>query len=915
MRRVGLALLLGVVLAVAALTAFLWREPEGSEVSWAVFTPADEVLPMSANLLRNTGFDGGTGGQADGWAPVGAGYSVDAQGGPTGGRAVRLMARLAPANTGASQPVQLNQSQPRPLHISGRSKADGVAGAPDNDYSLYVDLVYDDGTPLYAQTVSFDTGSHDWQYRERLIVPEKPVRSITVVALLRGPHTGAAWFADLSVRELTADVVMFDGVPVSPGSKDASPLRGAYDLSTGDGLRLTLAASGAVSSVSLGDTPVGPPAPDPTAGFLLRDVAAQSAFLHASGRVAAAGDGLLTQHSDIDQAGLSFDASYAAAADRIKIHAEVQDRTGTDRAVTLYFALPVPAEGWTWGDDIQSSRAVAGSSELANYGPRNDIGATGLQSRYPWAGLSGPPGGIALAVPVDSPRVFRLAYNPVARQFYAAFDLGLSPSTTRFPGKAWVDLAIYRFDPEWGFRAAAEGYYRRFPEAFVRRIPPEKEGIWVAFSDLAPIPNLADFGIGFHETHELAHVAFDEAAGIMSYRYLSEPWSHWLPIDDTRVDPSGYEPVMTYLRRQLQSGTEEQRRQAAATISSGSFGADARYQFEPTASPWCKGKGGCVLFTVNPDPEIADRDQPLTKAKLEWNDAARQAYTTAPGLDGEYLDSVESRASALDFRREHFVAADIPLVYRTTDLRLGIAEMFAVTKYARWVADDVHRMGKWVMANAARNHTPWGADAYDFAGAEVNWLAGGQFQPDSDAVMSYRRTLSYQRPYGLLMNTAFEKLTPNQVERYFQASLFYGIYPSMFSEDSASNPYWERPALYERDRGLFRRYIPLVRRVSAAGWEPVTYARASDAAVRVERFGRWPALYFTLRNTLDRPVNVTLAVDAGALGLPPLPIAATALLSGSTQMLSTSGPPRSTTVAVPAQGTEVLYLALPQGQR
>ena len=67
-----------------------------------------------------------------------------------------------------------------------------------------------------------------------------------------------------------------------------------------------------------------------------------------------------------------------------------------------------------------------------------------------------------------------------------------------------------------------------------------------------------------------------------------------------------------------------------------------------------------------------------------------------------------------------------------------------------------------------------------------------------------------------------------------------GLYPSMFSANSFSGRYWETPVLYERDRPLFKRYIPLIRRLNTAGWQPITYATSSDASVYVERYGSGP---------------------------------------------------------------------------
>ena len=46
------------------------------------------------------------------------------------------------------------------------------------------------------------TGTHDWEYGQRVIVPEKPIRNINVYLLFRGAHTGRVWFDDVRVVEI-----------------------------------------------------------------------------------------------------------------------------------------------------------------------------------------------------------------------------------------------------------------------------------------------------------------------------------------------------------------------------------------------------------------------------------------------------------------------------------------------------------------------------------------------------------------------------------------------------------------------------------------------------------------------------------------------------------------------------------------
>ncbi|MGB2820931.1 MAG: hypothetical protein WBF17_08120, partial [Phycisphaerae bacterium] len=72
---------------------------------------------------------------------------------------------------GASQTVVLDQKRPEPIVAAAWSKAEGVGGSAGSDYSLYLDLLYADGTPLWGQTAPFDVGTHDWQRREVLVFP------------------------------------------------------------------------------------------------------------------------------------------------------------------------------------------------------------------------------------------------------------------------------------------------------------------------------------------------------------------------------------------------------------------------------------------------------------------------------------------------------------------------------------------------------------------------------------------------------------------------------------------------------------------------------------------------------------------------------------------------------------------------
>ncbi|MBM3495247.1 MAG: hypothetical protein FJX72_13135 [Armatimonadetes bacterium] len=172
--------------------------------------------------------------------------------------------------------------------------------------------------------------------------------------------------------------------------------------------------------------------------------------------------------------------------------------------------------------------------------------------------------------------------------------------------------------------------------------------------------------------------------------------------------------------------------------------------------------------------------------------------------------------------------------------------------------DDLRKRGKLLMANA----TPWRIHAFapllDVMGTEVNWQPAGTWRPDPDSIFCLRRALCYRKPYLLLQNTDFDQFGVQQVERYFQRCMFYGVFPSMFSVDASTRNYWTQPQWYERDRDLFRKYIPVVAALSREGWEPITGAWTGREDVYVERYGR---RYVTLLNDSQARRDVSLSMD------------------------------------------------------
>ena len=150
------------------------------------------------NLLRNAGFEEAGEARAAGWQPYEAGYLIAAGQGRGGGSAAACEAASV-GRFGAFQTVELRQQQPVPIRVRGWSRALDVSGRKTSDYSAYVDLMHEDGTPLWAQTADFATGTHDWEQAVLRLEPKAPIRVLRVYLMFR-KHSGRVWFDDVSLK-------------------------------------------------------------------------------------------------------------------------------------------------------------------------------------------------------------------------------------------------------------------------------------------------------------------------------------------------------------------------------------------------------------------------------------------------------------------------------------------------------------------------------------------------------------------------------------------------------------------------------------------------------------------------------------------------------------------------------------------
>ncbi|NUQ00320.1 MAG: hypothetical protein HUU35_10760 [Armatimonadetes bacterium] len=787
------------------------------------------------NRLANAGFEPAGDGTPANWQFYQeGGLSVAGEG--RSGAALRcLRPEMAGPGTGVSQSLTLNQTEPLPLLVTGYSRAEGVNGRPDPHYSIYCDLEYTDGTPLWGQTASFSTGTHGWQRRQVLITPTKPIKHVTVYALFR-EHRGTVWFDDFELAELAPQegAASLDGLPFT--ARAVRPTGPAQRYTAGN-LALAL-ADGQIGEVSLGGQAVTGPHPG---GFMVRDAAAQSGF-HGF------------EQGRCPELGLRLDYKVTPAADHLLVDGVIEDTRASERAVTLVFALPLEAVGWRWGRGLDSSDEIGPGANLADW-QRVEAGSNGQLSTYPFANVSGPSGAINLGIDMAAPCHYRLGYSASARLLYLAMDLGLTPLTRNFPSRAPFRFVLFPSAPGWGFRAALQQYTRIFPESFRVRTP--DQGIWMAFAAVSRVEGWEDFGFKFKEGDE--ETAWDDAHGLLTFRY-SEMGTFWMPMPKDM--PREYEEAVALLKKHAEDPNSRYRRWALATLNGGMQDAEGRFELLFRNEPWCDG----AVFSLNPSPHLEGPSQ----AEITWGPTARKSYQpgTTPVLDGEYFDSLEGYVTApLNYRGDHLAVTTIPLTFTSDDYRPVLYKAFSIAEICQKVATDVHAAGRLMMANGMPYRYNFLATWFDVMGTETDWGRAGQYTPDDDRLMGLRRACAVQRPYLLLLNTRFADFGP-YVERYFQRALAYGMYPSMFSHNAAEDHYFQNPAWYNRDRELFKRYIPRIREVAEEGWEPLTGVRCDNPAIHLERFGpgRTGSCFVTVHNNGDSPQRGRLTFEDQVLG-------------------------------------------------
>ncbi|MBT4818575.1 MAG: hypothetical protein HON70_22890 [Lentisphaerae bacterium] len=593
----------------------------------------------------------------------------------------------------------------------------------------------------------------------------------------------------------------------------------------------------------------------------------------------------LTQHSRPPNSGLQVTTTYTTRKNMIVVDGEVRDTSGRDCAVTVSFRLPIDATGWTWFDDTQNQQGI---EEGIRYGAARLMGGDGRRTvaLYPFAAMGDSRSALAIAIPMDMPRAFRICFDSELG-YFVNYEFGLSQATAKFPGRAAYRFFIYRIDPAWGFRSAADRYFSAHPQYFTKRLARQGSigSLHEPEQHTSPdYPFAAYVDFNWHRRKTLPAYRRELANGLQYAEFIG--WWGWalgIKPDEAATQPSPEEA----LTRVRELATQDPPQKVAQCILNCiPHGRDGKPQLHRNYVP----KWGGYNYLCNPDPEIEGVGGKVNRYTLTYErEVSRVDQYKLAGMryDNPIVFAVDN------FRREHFKWSDHPLAFDHVSRRPVLPLDFSSFECATSIADDMHAQGKIVGSNYTPVASPsdmFHVQSLDLIASETLWTW------PSGAKLRLQRVLANQKTVAMCWQEAKKSWDRERVERELKHAMFYGTF-YYFSTMGVD---------------LYERWIPLTRRLANAGWMPVTHARCETLGPMVERFGSLAGkdLHFTLRNGTGEEKTAELLLDADGLGIGPTStVGAWLMKDAATHIraeMSPMGDQRAITVTVPPRDTVVL---------
>ena len=538
---------------------------------------------------------------------------------------------------------------------------------------------------------------------------------------------------------------------------------------------------------------------------------------------------------------------------------------------------------------------------------------------YPWATLTQRgAGGYSLAVSPDIPCEYRFGLDARAGELQLVLSYGLSahPKAPELKGRAPFHLVLFRTDDRWGFREAAQRYYRLSPALFER--PTERFGFWYGSGPSRDYHGL-DGEFAYLEVHEARlyprHFLEDRAAwaqwkGTLRAFFprcpdlgiLVLPYRHFYHCSlHVKGDMDGTLPHMprTYAEAtamveslRLPFGNGYAHHIGDVIKTSCMRRKDGTLDVKLSADDACAPTGRLIYRTSISPYLYDDRPEVMTNARSEM-EFARELLDEFPDVGGIYYDA-GAGGGGVTYSPEHLRYARSPLVAGP-----GIGRIAGKYEFGRWMGESLHAQGKVHFVNGGHgmgSWQTWHVLPFDCIGIEWPPVLGGERE------FRFLRTLAGHKPVSFLIARLSGENPTAQYLSYISRLALYGIFPppaTRLTTQGAAAPNAAR---------LVAPYAKLLQDMYAAGWQPVTHAKCTPTGLRVERFGpERGRVFFAVRNPGRTDVRTDLTIDAEALGIGRLTHAVLHLGTGRQVALAAAARDGvRATFDVPPQGLVVL---------
>ncbi|WP_437222721.1 hypothetical protein SH661x_002911 [Planctomicrobium sp. SH661] len=674
------------------------------------------------------------------------------------------------------------------------------------------------------------------------------------------PHTYKMTFKNLRLEGEDPNKTLFDGAVFEPraltgGAKDA-----AYSLETEDGLKLTLSSNGGIQKITTFGQSVGDGRTQ-ISGILLRDAKTTQPPVMVGGVLEKTVNGI-QQIGEVPSLDIKFNATYRAEKNRILVDGIVESTQASDRAITVYVALPIsPSSTWNWFLDLNNSvQPFEEMKKVPTYEVQN--------ATFPLAVLSDAQRkkGIGLLIDQQRPVQFRLAVNPRERLMYAAFDFGLIPEKG-FDGRNLAagefHLEIIAVEPAWGIRSGVASLYELHPENFLDRVG--HGGGWEVDGARRKAQNspedLIASGLRFEWTaaeNDQETWEWNARNGVKNLIYIEPDFLQFsmgdLPAPATPDAQKRLEKLSSgdqqewaaflplHYSKAATSNRHLQLRDSKEYLSKLLSSQNASVMYDRNGEPvlglgyrpgWIGDSGFGVMSPANLAPAIPDgRGSMIIHDYFQYFDDAISKLGWSP-IDGFCLDSFLEVPN--DFRRENFAYMQSPVAFDPVTKLPMAPKGFGAVEWLKEVRRHFAPRNMIIMANCFGPMT-FTAPELDVFGLENTQVIEPQY---FRVIAGPRRPITFL-PYD----------PPSQA--ILDYHLFWGIYPGRDVPVDVLKP-----------------MIPVLDKLYQATWQPVTGIRSEFQEIQIERYGQKTdeEIYIAVHNPTLNEGTVELKLENPRIGV------------------------------------------------